>query len=277
VDARGDWLVILPLLLQVGSVPSATPVLPSTGAECQLITPARDVLRFKVELDKGSDGIVVRPLSAGSWPTPAIGKLAFAEGRDAEYIATIGKSASFRFRFADRGGQLQAVLSQSREAGAGIPVAAGYCLDRLPLGPEAAPASVDVSDLTRWKTGACFFDSLPPNEIRADISFTKQRDDAGRRLLVFEDNRKLIWRAPVSAVQKAYSRGAVRRDGVAIAPFTFEATGSNSRLDGDLIYFIDENLRASALIRFETFDDSSRHAYAICSISAKKTANGVEF
>jgi hypothetical protein len=259
-------------------VPPATPILPTAGAECQLITPARDVLRIKVELDKSSDGIVVRPLTVGSWPgTTARGKLDFAEGRDAEYVATVGQSASFHFRFADRGGQLQAVLSQSRDSGAGIPVAAGYCLDRLPRGAEAAPASVDVSDLGRWKAGTCFFDSLPPNEIKAVISFTKRRDDAGRSLLVFEDNSKSVWREPASAVQKLYSRGGVRRDGVAIAPYTFEAIGSNSRLDGDLIYFIDENLRASALIRFETFDDSSRHAYAICSISAKKTANGVEF
>jgi hypothetical protein len=266
------------MLLQVGSVPAATSVVPISGTECQLITPAHDVLKIKVALDTNSSGILVRPLLVSSWPgDPATGKLDFIDGRDAEYVADIGRSKSLHFRFADRGGQLQVILMQSRGATAGIPVASGYCVDRLPVGPEAAPSSVDISDVGRWKANTCFFDSMPPKEIKAEISFKRRLDDAGRSLFIFEDARKSVWAAPATAVQKLYSRGGVRRDGVAIAPYTFDAVGSNSYPSGDLIYFVDDDLRASALIRFETFDGSSRHAYAICSISAKKTANGVEF
>jgi hypothetical protein len=231
--------------------------------QCDMRTPAGDVLRFRLEPVDGWDG-PARVVGVDGWRT--------GEGARAVPRRTVGPEVEFAVEGLSRPVALRvdqtsvaknATIFAPNGEEVGVPLAFGFCvtyaLDPLPP-PASAPPAGDPFDPSRWN-GDCHFVSAAPGSVRTSFGWSF-RSEAGRPALRLQPRDRTIWNEAVSGSLESIPPGQIA--GIMIDPQRFAgAAGSNLR--GMMVTYIDAGSgTASTVVRFNQYSATNQPGYAIC-------------
>lgn len=232
-----------------------------------------------MQKESNSSDITIRSLKEGSWPSSiGNGKLILANAPDTIYAVSGIGTRNFRMQIIQRSDNQEIFISQERNNWQGLPVAAGFCLKRLPLAQQVASSSVDIFDVSRWNKRDCFFSSLPPDERRSKFSYKFRWDSAGDKIL-FTGESATVWPGNAETTRRLLGSSGVLVNGIMSVQYAFDPEQNQRSMKGTLAVFIDaESLDAVSILHFEKFDDNNvGQGYAMCSIAATRVGEEVKY
>jgi hypothetical protein len=250
------------LAVVAASLAAQEPPRVARSLQCDLRTPAGDVLRFRLEPIEGWDG-PARLIGLDGWRTNEGARAVPRRivGPEAEYAVT-GLSRPAVLRVNQASVAKNATIFAPNGDEVGVPLAFGFCVTYAldPVTAPRAPAG-DPFDPARWD-GDCHFVAAAPGSVRSSFGWAFAPAGEGRPALRIDPRDRAVWSAPVLAPLESIPPG--ENAGIMIDPQRFAgAEGSNLR--GMIVTYVDSRSgAASTIIRFNQFSGTDQPGYAIC-------------